>query len=191
MKIYSYVVDHDDGKEPNPYFGTCTLCRCKFSESLERTRGIKGKKNIVELAKEGDWVIGTGGECERSTGNGTLIYAMKIDEILPRELFCSRYPEKKSEPPKDDFEKQQQFALISRHFWYFGSNAKPIPDKFMSEEPNGFKLEKKGQGFRRITPEHFDLFHQWLKKFKSGRRGEPCGDGAGWQKGCKSCKSSC
>ena len=72
MKIYSYIVDHDDGKEPNPYFGTCTLCRCKFSKSLERTRGIKGTKNIVELAKEGDWVIGTGGEGKRSTGTELL-----------------------------------------------------------------------------------------------------------------------
>ena len=29
MKVYSYVVEHDEGRAPNPYFRVCTLCRCK------------------------------------------------------------------------------------------------------------------------------------------------------------------
>jgi hypothetical protein len=66
IKIFSYIVDHDEGREPNPYFGTCTLCRCKYSKKLEATHGQKGSRNIVELAKEGDWVIGTGGAGNKS-----------------------------------------------------------------------------------------------------------------------------
>lgn len=191
MRIFSYVVDHDDGREPNPCFGTCTLCRCKFSKK-------QGKKNVVELAAgrglvgEEVWVIGTGGNSKRSTGNGTLIYAMKVEEVLTREEFCNKYPEKRSEQPKTNFEKHEQFALVSRHFWYFGSNAKPIPERFKSEKPYGFKLEKKGQGFRYIDPEDFGQFYKWLKKkYKPGKQGEPCGKGVDERRGCRPCKSSC
>jgi Nucleotide modification associated domain 2 len=55
FKVFSYVVQHDTGYAPNPYFGVCTLCRCKFRRS--RTNS----KNIVELADVGDWILGTGG----------------------------------------------------------------------------------------------------------------------------------
>ena len=55
MKVFSYVVEHDNGLAPNPYFGYCTLCRCKFREKPG------GHRNIVELAEKGDWIIGTGG----------------------------------------------------------------------------------------------------------------------------------
>ena len=51
--LFSYVVDRDLGFAPNPYGGFCTLAHCKFS--------ISGKKKIVELAKIGDWIAGTGG----------------------------------------------------------------------------------------------------------------------------------
>ncbi len=46
-KLYSYVVEHDNGHAPNPYFGVCTLCRCKFRKHRGRP------KNVVELAVEG------------------------------------------------------------------------------------------------------------------------------------------
>ena len=192
MKLYSYVVEHDTGYAPNPYFGFCTLCRCKF----------KGRKNVVELAKEDDWVIGTGGAGEQSAGHGRLVYAMRVDEKLPREKyfsdsrFAKKKPVKKStsayettrgdnEPPLNAFERHEQFALISRHFYYFGANAIDIPKRFGH-------LEHKGRGFHN----HFDQkeirrFVEWLeKKWKPGVHGEPC-QLVGNPKGSKRCKSSC
>jgi hypothetical protein len=200
LNIFSYVVDHDEGKEPNPYFGTCTLCRCKFSEKAEKSQGKEGPKNIVELAAEkiliGEevWVIGTGGKGKRSVGrNGTLIYAMRVDEVLTREEFCKQYPKKKSEPPKNDFEKHEQFALISRHFWYFGSKAISIPERFKCEKPHGFKLEKKGPHFRNhFEQADIDTFLEWLEKQpKPTEPYEPCGQVVDKSKGRKPCKSSC
>jgi hypothetical protein len=134
VNLYSYVVEHDTGYAPNPYFGFCTLCRCKFRKSAA------GRKNIVELAKEGDWVIGTGGASKRSAGHGKLVYAMLVTEKLTREKYSSdsRFAEKKpvntststyerkrgdNKRPRKVFEKREQFVLISRHFYYFGSNA--------------------------------------------------------------------
>lgn len=75
VKVYSYVVDHDNGYGPNPYFGLCTLCRCKY----RKRRDVK-RRNIVELAEVGDWVIGTGGASKQSAGHGRLVYAMRVDE---------------------------------------------------------------------------------------------------------------
>ena len=66
-KLFSYVVDHDLGFAPNPYGGFCTLAHCKFSSS--------GRKNIVELAKVGDWIAGTAGVGPLNAGHGKLIYA--------------------------------------------------------------------------------------------------------------------
>ncbi len=117
---------------------------------------------------------------------------MRVDKVLTREEFCNKYPEKRSEQPKTNFEKHEQFALVSMHFWYFGSNAIDLPEKFKSEKPNGFKLEKEGQGFRYIAPEDFGRFYEWLKKkYKPGKHGEPCGQPVDKVKGGEKCKSSC
>ena len=105
-KVFSYVVDHDHGEEPNPYDGSCTLCECKFSHA-------KGRRNIVELAKKDDWIIGTGGNSRHSPGHGKLVYAMKVTEKLPREKFYSdgRFKKKIARPPADALKELGRFAL--------------------------------------------------------------------------------
>lgn len=192
MKAYSYVVEHDNGDAPNPYFDFCTLCRCKYRSQPT------GRKNIVELADEGDWVIGTGGASDRSAGHGKLVYAMRVDEKVSRgEYFAdSRFAKKKSVKggtyeqtrgdnvcPSNDFERHDQFALISEHFYYFGASAILIPKKFE-------QFEKKGPGFRYVDLAEFGRFLEWLEtKYKPGKQGEPCY--LELSKETKGCKSSC
>ena len=186
MKIYSYVVDHDEGREPNPYFNVCTLCRCKFSKKAEATQGREGRKNIVELACKGDWVIGTGGTSKKSAGHGKLIYAMQVDERLTRwEYFTDRrFIQKKPERPRSEFERHKQFALVSWHFYYFGANAIDIPERFSH-------FEKRGPGFRKVDPAEFRPFLEWLMKRRPGKLGEPCWKSVDKPNGSKRCKSSC
>ena len=199
VKLYSYVVEHDTGYAPNPYLGFCTLCRCKFRKS------VAGRKNIVESAKEGDWLIGTGGASKRSAGHGKLIYAMLVTEKLTREKYFSdsRFAQKKpvktststydqkrgdNERASKVFEKREQFVLVSRHFFYFGNNAIDIPAKFRRR---GF--EKKGPGFRCPSdPADVCRFVDWLEKErKPGKHGKPCQKLIDKPKGSKRCKSSC
>lgn len=180
MKLYSYVVDHDEGVAPNPDGGLCTLCRCKYRKRAE------GKRNIVEMAKEGDWVIGTGGASKRSAGHGKLVYAMRVDEKPTRAEYYRRFRKTRvdSKPPCDAFEKHCQFALVSRHFYYFGVNAIDIPKTF--------KLEKKGPGYRRdFDQADIDKFVEWLEEQKKrGKCGEPCSPKSSEKpKGRKRCKS--
>jgi hypothetical protein len=182
VNLFSYVVDHDTGFAPNPYFGLCTLCLCKFRKTA------KGRPNIVELAEKGDWVIGTGGASKRrSAGHGKLIYAMRVDEKPTRELYYRLFPKTRrdNKPPCDDFEKRGQFALVSRHFYYFGAEAIDIPKRF--------KLEKKGPGYRRdFSPADICQFLEWLKKqSKLGKHGEPCQKPVHKPRASKICKSSC
>ena len=104
-KLYSYVVDHDLGFAPNPFGGCCTLAKCKF--------GTK-KRNIVEMAEEGDWIAGTGGaDLSKSAGHGKLIYAMRVDDKIPLAEYCRAYNGNRVDAENEVIE-DGRFALISR-----------------------------------------------------------------------------
>jgi len=208
MKLFSYVVQHDYGDAPNPYFGYCTLCRCKYREH----RGAR--RNVVELAKqavdEGEtvWVVGTGGaDPKKSAGNGKLVYAMRVDEVLSRGEYLKDSRFKRKRPlgngaykrqrgdnikPNGKFETDKQFVLVSRHFYYFGRKAIEIPDRFRDRDKLG-NIEKTGRGFRsRFDTSFIKTFVKWIEnRRRRGRLGEPCGKG--WLAGreLKRCKSSC
>ena len=64
MKLYSYIVRHDTGFSPNPFWGCCTLADCK--PAIRRTADV------------GDWIVGLS---PKASGN-RVVFAMKVDEIL-------------------------------------------------------------------------------------------------------------
>ena len=195
MTLFSYVVEHDTGHAPNPYFGVCTLCRCKYR------KGSAKPSNVVELAEKGDWIVGTGGaNLRRSAGHGKLVYAMRVDKKLTREKYYSapRFAKKRVGTSSNERERGDnikprnneggQFALISRHFYYLGANAIDIPKRFLF-------LEKKGPGFKKFDSfgsADIRRFVKWLEdRYKSGKHGEPCKKPVAQPSGSKSCKLSC
>lgn len=165
-KLYSYVVDHDHGFAPNPSGKYCTLVHCKFAK-----RG--GKRNVVETANVGDWVLGTGGVSSDSAGNGRIVYLMRVDE----KLEFDRYLRDKRFAGRLDHSDEGQgnkFALVSRHFFYFGREAVDV-----SELPPSLRnvgLEKRGPGFRSDLPSPLvqELVKWFETTFELGRHGEPC-----------------
>ncbi len=196
-RLFSYVVDHDTGHAPNPYFGFCTLCRCKYKKSRNRP------PNIVELAERGDWIVGTGGaNPKKSAGHHKLVYAMKVERKLTRgDYFRSRtfvrkrLTEGKSDyrssgdnlRPKNKFEASEQYVLISKkHFYYFGDQAIRIPQKKLP------RLEKTGPGFRSdFDSEYIRRFENWITSFKPGKQGDPCKKHSVEARRVEKCKSSC
>lgn len=64
MKLYSYIVTHDTGFSPNPFWGCCTLADCK--PAIRRT------------AEVADWIVGLS---PKASGN-RVVFAMEVDEIL-------------------------------------------------------------------------------------------------------------
>src|SRR5262249_28669009 len=151
--LYSYVVDHDYGFAPNPFGGFCTLAKGKYGSN---------KRNIVEIAEVGDWIVGIGGGgvC-RSAGRGERRCAPRGAEIRPPSDYCqARNGDRIDAEPEQDGD--NRFALISHHFFYFGRNAIDI-----SEIPRthlDHPLEKSGPGHRCDFREEFvEEFAKWLK----------------------------
>lgn len=64
--IRSYIVDHDIGFAPNPFFGTCTLATCK--------------PEVRWHAAVGEWVVGVGSIADGIRGR--MVFAMKVTEAL-------------------------------------------------------------------------------------------------------------
>ncbi|MBX9894285.1 MAG: hypothetical protein K2Y09_03780 [Nitrosomonas sp.] len=163
MKLYSYVVDHDHGLSPNPADGFCTLVHCKFNKSGKR-------KNIVEMAKIGDWVLGTGGQNLESAGNGKVVYLMRVDETLSFADFLkdSRFYGRADQCDRGE---SNTVALISKHFYYFGRDAIDIPLQFCN-----LQIEKKGPGYRSdLPPQQIERLIAWFQRNKKiGILGEPC-----------------
>jgi hypothetical protein len=164
--LFSYVVDHDHGFAPNPYDGYCTLVHCKFG-------GERGRQNIVEMAKVGDWIVGTGGRNKNSSGGGTLLYLMRVDEKLPFQDFLT---DKRFRGRSDsiDLGSGNKFALISRKYFYFGGKALKISD--LPRELAGKGLVKKGPGLRRDYPaKTLKVLVRWFEsRFAAGMHGDPC-----------------
>ena len=205
MKLYSYVVQHDYGHAPNPYFSVCTLARCKCREE----EGDRAK--IVELAVEGDWIVGTGGaDVRKSARNGNLIYAMKVEKKLRLGQYWSdpEFEDKKllkdgeyaqrrgdNKKPKSAFEENKRFVLISwKEYYYFGKEAGKeairIPEEFLS-------IQKKGPGYKVncFDPQFVAQFLDWLKSTqKPGKHGDPWGKEfklSEEKRKREACKSSC
>ena len=141
MRLFSYVVTHDTGFAPNPFWDYCTLANCK--------------PVIRKTAQVGDWVVGLS---PRGSGN-KIIYAMKVDQILSYEHYFrdSRFGRKKPtdqatvykcgdniyqstnngefyqlpgsmHKPKDmEHDLKGKRVLVSQEFVYFGTEALDRP----------------------------------------------------------------
>lgn len=172
LKLFSYVVDHDYGYAPNPFGDFCTLAKCKYG-TIKCTNGTM-KRNIVESAEEGDWIAGTGGaDLKKSAGHGKLIFAMRVDEIIPLSEYCRGNRGNRIDA-EHDIDEDNRFTLISHHFFYFGRNAIDISEIPRTHLDHAF--EKTGPGHRSDFSEEFvEEFAKWLRaNFKVGVHGPPC-----------------
>lgn len=164
--LFSYVVDHDHGYAPNPHGGICTLVHCKFG-------GVNGKRNIVELAKVGDWILGSGGRSRQSAGNGKILYFMRVDEKLEfgHYLRDARFVGREDHADRGDGNK---FALVSHHYFYFGQNA--ISGSVLPPTIPLQRLFKKGPNFRRDFPtSSLRRLVTWFERtYEVGMHGDPC-----------------
>ena len=80
MRVFSYIIDHDVGFAPNPFYGVCTLAACK--PTIRRT------------AEVGDILVGTGARAL----SGKLIYWAKIEAVICYDEYWHKaeYFEKKA-----------------------------------------------------------------------------------------------
>ncbi|MBY0481272.1 MAG: hypothetical protein K2Q21_07950 [Chitinophagaceae bacterium] len=187
QKIYSYILRHDSGAAPNPFWDICTLTICK--PAIRRTAEI------------GDWIIGTGSKKTRVTKNDTidisdgLVYAMKVTDkknLKDYNEFCNEKLQNKipvwrtadwrlrmgdcvydysndGEPilrksVHDETNRATDtggiYTLLSTHFYYFGLAAVQIPNELK-------KLIKHGPGHKIIQQDELiNKFESWIGQFQ-------------------------
>ncbi|MFV0323035.1 MAG: hypothetical protein ACK5LF_01485 [Bacteroides xylanisolvens] len=190
MNIYSYVLRTDDGAAPNPFGGICTLTICKpvirrtacigdwvigtgskrvnlgngetcdFSDSIVyamKITDIMSLKEYDEYCKASltnkipvietkDWTLKVG-DCiyDYSKGDIPLIRrGVHNENNRARDLSGHN-------------------ALLSDHFYYFGSEARPLPLELKD-------LIKKSQGHKKIeNVELLRKFEMWIEQFDRNR----------------------
>lgn len=180
MRAFSYVVQHDHGFAPNPFWGVCTLANCK--------------PQIRKYADVGDLILGTGSADLGASGR--LVYWMRVEEILWFDQYwCDpRFVRKKPDMhgsmmhrygdniywsgPDGSFQQMDSFhseedgslsvancvrdtgttekVLISKEFAYYGKSAPLIPDSLK------FAI-KKGPGHKcRFAEGELVTIEEWL-----------------------------
>ena len=191
--ILAYIVDHDLGFAPNPFYGVCTLATCK--------------PQIRQSAACGDWIVGIG---SKTLGcRGRLIFAMCVDEKLTFDQYWldERYREKKpfftgslkqaqgdniyhrdgsgtwiqqksrhSHPDpvmgKAHFERdtKSEYVLIGKQFVYYGKEAIEIPSCLRSADKRHLSLSAGGTPGGHLArqryfnePELIQLLLDWLR----------------------------
>lgn len=190
IRLYSYVLRFDDGAAPNPFWGTCTLTICKpairrtakigdwvfgtgsknskindgktydLSDSIVYAMKITDIKNLADYDKfcrqniqekipkwfDRDWRKRMG-DCIYDYSNGTKPTLRKgVHNETNRERDLSGLN-----------------ALLSNQFYYFGEEARPIPDNLKG-------IIKKSQGHLKIEqPELIDRFETWISQFDKNK----------------------
>lgn len=165
-RLFSYVVEHDYGLSPNPDGGFCTLAFCKYNTA--------GKRNVVELAEVGDWIAGAGGSGPKSAGHGRLVYAMRVTEkLVLRDYFRDLRFTHRAGNVTEFAGRTDMFALVSEHFFYFGSAAPKLARRHRDRP-----IEKRGPGHRSRFDERFVTdFVAWLEgEYRVGVHGRPCAE---------------
>lgn len=154
VQHFAYRMDHDTGFAPNISLGICSLTGCKNSKTGK-------KRNIEELATNGSWVVGIGGNGTKQPNK--LLYAMKVAANLTLDQFRDEYPEKSRYLIGH---KPGGHVLVSDRYYYFGNQAIDVPVSLGN-------IIVSGIGFKHIPNELIDELEKMLNKYAIGSHGEP------------------
>ena len=186
MRLFTYIVTHDTGFAPNPFWGYCTLATCK--------------PRVRKAAVKGDWIVGL---TSKALGH-KLVYAMKVEEKITFDQYFndSRFKKKKPDPDSDDSERKcgdnmyyrekgcltyaqmegdyhvasdfnrdtsSEYVLVSARddFFYFGKDAKEMPQELLSKIVIG-----RGERFK-FEPETIEEVIEFVCKLPKGMNAEP------------------
>lgn len=190
MNIYSYVLRTDDGAAPNPFWGVCTLTICK--PVIRRTAHIgdwvigTGSKNVnlgngeycdfsnsivyamkvtdVKSMKEYDEY------CRNTLNDKIPVIATKDWRLKVGDCI---YNYSKGDEPlmrigvhnegNREADISGHNALLSNHFYYFGSEARPLPIDLKC-------LIKKNRGHKKIEDTTLiEKFETWIQQFEKNK----------------------
>jgi len=194
MALYSYVLDHDYGFAPNPFFGACTLATCK--------------PQIRERAQVGDFIMGTG--CAKRKRSGRFVYMMRVGEITTYDAYWSdprfrrkrpcldkgtahafgdniyhhepdgawqqessfhSLPNGRPNPLNRDHDTHSDHVLIGHDYVYFGGDGPLIPDRFRNWD--GYDICAGRAYKKQFPPNMVAEMIVWGMGYGLGRQGNP------------------
>lgn len=175
-RIWRYVLKHDVGRAPCIDGGVLTLCCCK--------------PRIRKSAQNDDWVVGL---APKGVGIGLVSWAGRVSTIQRMGAYGEQHPERSDAIYRlkaiggdgseilqfigGDYHSQPRYqrrdvngvnALAFSPFWYFGQNAKLLPDHLAF-----LTYYHVGQTTRGSSPEQVDALRDWLQQWPVGVSGEP------------------
>jgi hypothetical protein len=175
--LFSYCVRHDTGAAPNPFWGVCTLVICK--PAIRRAAAVgdwiigTGSVNspIGDMSGKVVYVMKvtekmTMQEYDAFTRQSLSEKVPKWFGRDPRRRLGDSIYDFSYDPPKlrksvhTEENRQKdlggQYALLSKHFWYFGDQTWTLPDDLR-------EIVKQGPGHRSKSNESFvERFLEWL-----------------------------
>jgi Nucleotide modification associated domain 2 len=187
--VYMYVVDRDVGFAPNPFHGYCSLATCKpgirsTAQTGDWIIGMGGKR--LDATGKCIFAMRVTGKIDfqeywsnrsyidkKPVRNGSSTRLVG-DNIYHRDDGMASWQQADSHHSKDDgspnlvnLQRDTKIdkVLLSRDFFYFGSEAPPVPSHILNEI--GFKNR---QGHRRFTtPAAMKLVDWVANQFRSSR----------------------
>jgi hypothetical protein len=154
QKLYSYVLRYDDGAAPNPFWGTCTLTICK--PDIRRTANIgdwvigTGSKNSL-LADGNTYDLSDSVVyAMKVTKKLALIdydkycklhlvkkipkwfnrdFRLRMGDCIYDYSALNKPVLRKSVHNQENVKRDLggKFSLLSKHFYYFGDEPRPLP----------------------------------------------------------------
>jgi hypothetical protein len=181
-KLYTYCIPYDNGSAPNPYWGICTLVICK--PVIRRTAQIgdwivaTGSKNDHSLGNISDKIVYAMKVTDKKTMRKYDEYCKenlkeKIPDMISGDFKKRRGDciydyssgnekplQRKSVHNKDNVPTDLggEYALLSNHFYYFGSEPVEMPEQFK-------EIIHNQQGHKSNANDRYkDEFVLWLEK---------------------------
>lgn len=180
MRLFSYCIPHDHGAAPNPFWGVCTLTICKPEIRRVAQVGdwvvgvgsvnVGGKDysgklvyamkvtKVLSLAEYDEYCRER--KPKKIPNLQSLNYREQVGDCIYAFSKYSTITQRDGAHEEGDKERDLggENSLLSTHFYYFGVNAKQIPDRFSV-------LVRQGRGYQSIKNEPIkEEFVKWLEK---------------------------
>ncbi len=190
QKLYSYVLRYDDGAAPNPFWGTCTLTICKPDIRRKASVGdwVIGTGSKNSRLKDGntydlsDSVV----YAMKVTKKLTLTdydkhcrqhlvkkipkwfnrdFRLRMGDCIYDYATVNSPTLRKSVHNQNNLKRDLggQFSLLSKHFYYFGDEPRPLPQELKH-------IIRRGQKHLVFDdPATIKKFEEWVSKFTKNK----------------------
>lgn len=182
--MFTYCIPIDDGAAPNPFWGVCTLNICKpvirrvaqvgdwvvgTGATLSRDRDLRGTVvYAMQVTQKMTMQEYDAYAKKELTGKIPACHHKDFKRRLGDSIYdFSTNPPKIRESVHDEGNRNRDlggiYTLLSDHFFYFGDDARPLPDDLRP-------IVKDGQGHRsRSSSKYFEAFVDWIHNKESSQ----------------------